>query len=54
MEWYACATCTRRIETEEWDRLIERSIIAHTQIRGVPPSEELILRKQVENLVEVF
>ncbi len=52
--WYACATCTRRIEAEEWDRLIERSLCAHAELRPVPEGEEPTLRQQVENLVEAF
>ena len=54
IKWYACPTCTRMIEAEEWERLIERSFAAHAQICPVPQSEGPILRKQVENLVEEF
>ena len=54
IEWFACPTCTNLIETEEWDRVIERSITAHAQLRPVRCGEEPILRKQVETLVESF
>ena len=54
IKWYACPTCTRFIETEEWDRLIEHSFAAHAQLHAIHCGEEPILRKQVQNLVEAF
>ena len=54
IKWYACATCTRIIEREEWVRLSERSFAAHAQLRPVPCSEESTLRTQVENHVAAF
>ncbi len=54
LKWYTCTTCTRIIEDEEWDHLVERSFVARDQLHSVPQGEESILRKQVENLVEAF
>ena len=54
INWYACATCAGLIEAEKWDRLIERSVSAHAQLRAVSQAEEPILRKQAENLLAAF
>jgi hypothetical protein len=54
ISWYACPGCTRLIDTESWDSLIERCVAACAQILSIEEDEELVLRKQMEQLVENF
>jgi hypothetical protein len=54
VNWYACADCIRIIDAEAWEQLIERSLAAHAQIRPTPDTDEPILRRQAERLVEAF
>ena len=52
--WYACLECTRLIETEDWSRLIERGVAGCAQLRPMFGDEELVIQKQMEQLVENF
>ncbi len=54
ISWYACRECARLINAENWDFLIERGVAACAQIRPILHDEELVLRKQIEQLVENF
>ncbi len=53
-KWYACADCTELIETDNWELLIDRALVAYTDTRWTPEGEEPVVRKQVENLVLAF
>ncbi len=54
ISWYVCLECARLVDTESWDRLIERGVGACAQIRQIPEDETRVLRKQMEELVENF
>lgn len=54
VNWYACADCTRIIDAEAWEELIERTLAAHAHIRLTPDGDEPILRQHVEHLVDTF
>ena len=52
--WYACVECARLIDSEQWQRLAERSLTAHVNLTAVPDGEESVLRTHVEQLVHAF
>jgi len=54
LNWYACAECTRIIDAEVWEDLVERSVSAHARIRQSPDDGEPVLRTQAEYLVQAF
>jgi len=54
LNWYACAECTRIIDAEVWEKLVERSVAAHAHIRPTPDGDEPALRTQAEYLVLAF
>jgi hypothetical protein len=54
IHWYACLECARLVDTESWDRLIQRSVVAYAQMRQIPEDEMRLLRTQMEQLVENF
>jgi hypothetical protein len=54
IKWYACENCTRLIEAEQWEQLIERSLTAYVHLRAVPDGEESALRDHVDHLVAAF
>jgi hypothetical protein len=52
--WTACAECAELIETERWEQLVDRSVIAiRTKygLRGRTPTE---LRSEVRRMHELF
>jgi len=54
ISFYACPECARLIDAEGWDLLIERGHAACSKIRPLRDDEKLVLRKQMEQLVENF
>jgi len=54
ISWYACLECARLVDTEGWDRLIQRGVVACAQIRPISEDEMRVLRRQMEQLVENF
>jgi hypothetical protein len=52
--WYACLECARLVDTESWDSLIERGVVACAEIRPISEDEMRVLRRQMEQLVENF
>lgn len=54
ISWHACPECARLIDTEDWNRLIERGLAGRAQIRPILDNEELVVRAQMQQLVENF
>lgn len=54
ISWCACLECARLVDTESWDRLIERGVVACAQIRLMSEDETRVLREQLGQLVENF
>jgi hypothetical protein len=54
INWYACLECARLVDTESWDRLIQRGVVECAQIRPITEDEMRVLRRQMEQLVENF
>jgi hypothetical protein len=54
ISWFACLECARLVDSESWDHLIERGVMACAQIHPIPEDETRVLRRQMEQLVENF
>ncbi len=54
INWYACLECARLVDTESWDHLIQRSVVACAQMRQIPEDKIRLLRRQMEQLVKNF
>lgn len=52
-QWYACAGCAQLIDTDNWELLTERTLVAYTDTRWTPGGEKPVVRKQVD-LVSAF
>ena len=54
IRWYACLECARLVDTDSWDRLIERGAVACAQLHPIAADEMRVLQRQLEQLVENF
>ena len=54
VSWFSCLECARLVDTESWDLLIERGVMACAELRAIAADEMRVLRSQMEQLVKNF
>jgi len=52
--WYACASCAKLIDNEEWRKLADRCLEAHDKTRVLSADDRRVVRDLIEALISDF